>query len=73
MSDLINAANTQVEIMFTLPFILKMNYMMDLLSGIFTTPIGGQSVDDSKSGTYCYCLMEPQAMFASFLKSLFNK
>ena len=60
MSDLFNAVNTQVEIMFKLLVILKMNFMVGLLSGNFTVPIWGQSVDDSKCGTYCYCLMKSQ-------------
>jgi hypothetical protein len=43
--------------MFRLLVILKINYIVGLLSGIFTTSIRGQSVD-IKFGTYCHCLME---------------
>lgn len=58
MFDFFNVTNTEVEIMLSLLVILKMNYVVGLLSGIFRAPIWGQSVDDRKSGTYCYCLME---------------
>jgi hypothetical protein len=56
--DFFNVTNTQVEIMLSLQVILKMNYVVGLLSGIFTAPIWGESMDDRKSGTYCCCLME---------------
>ena len=59
VSELFSAINTQVEIMFRLLVILKINYMVGLLSGIFTTPVCEQSVD-VKFGTYCHCLMELQ-------------